>query len=286
MSMPFRRIGVPLLLLTMTAACAPSDGPQTTASPSTASTGSIPTTTLSARGGPVPICATEDVRFALDGNAGTVDSSQSDAATLAGITWFSTGECDRLSISFSSASGAPALDPPVAAAVMIRRLGIVRISLGSSVVDSTVFDQAIDTEFAESLYVVRDPAGALFVDIHLAAAAEARLVSSTAPGLLSIDFREGGDPYPSTPVRSGRAVLIEPTTGVLAGPIIASGYRFGPGSLEPRLVTATGSALTAEDDPVDDPLWRTFAYVFGDPPPGPAQIVIGDQEMGSIDITG
>ncbi len=267
------------------AACSPTPGP-TTATGVTPTAGTAPSTTLSVRGGPIPICATEDVRFALDGNAGTVDAPQSDASTLAGVTWFSTGECDRLSMSFSSSSGAPALDPPVAAAVMIRRLGILRVSLGSTVADTTVFDEVVDSEFVKAFYVVRDQTGALFIDLHLAAPAEARLVASSSPGLLSLDFREGGDPYPSTPVVGSRAVLIEPTSGPVSGPIVASGYRYGPGSLDPRLETASGEVFPAVDDAEDSPEWRTFAYVFGDPPPGPARLVIGGAEMTTLDITG
>jgi hypothetical protein len=224
------------------------------------------------------VCATDDPRFAVTGNVGTVDGSGSDAASVAGIRWFATDECDRLEIRFNASSGAPALDPPPAAGVVLRDLGVLRLSLGPDVVETAVLDQLVDSVFIRSVFVVRDPNGSIFIDIHLAAAAEARLLAASGPAMVIVDFRSAGDDYPSRPVVTDRVVVIDPTGGEVSVPLTVAGYQRAVEEILPTLTAADGSSrqVAASGQGGGADTWLSFAYVFADPPAGEVILTIDE----------
>lgn len=273
-----------MILTVVIAACSQSAGTTTSPPTSPPVTSSTTSTTVPVRGGPIPVCATEDPLFAADGNIGTVGTSVSDAATLTALRWFTTQECDRIDVSFSSAAGAPALDPPTAAGVLLRQLGVIRVSLGTTVTGSGITDQLIDSAFVSRAFVGRDASGALFVDLHLKAAAEARLTFQTAPALLSIDLRAGGENYPSRPIVSGDIVLLDPIGGSIQAPIVVSGYHRGTGGLVATLDTSDGSRMTAETTAGVDQLWSSYTFLFPSPSPGPATLLVGNEVGTSLVI--
>lgn len=222
------------------------------------------------------MCATEDPIFAVNGNIGTVGVQVSDSASLSALRWFSTPECDRIDLSFSSSAGAPAVDPPNAAGVMLRQFGVIRISLGPTVTGSEIIDQIIESPFVEAAFIGRDSTGAVFVDLHLRAAAEARLTSSNAPAGLSIDLRAGGDAYLSTPIARDDIVLLDPTTGAVTAPIVATGYHRRASGLTAVLEDADGTISSAESGGAPDLLWTSYTFLFPNPAAGPATLIIED----------
>lgn len=258
------------------AACAPAATIPTPTVTSTAIT--TTTTTIPVRGGPIPVCATDEPAFALTGNVGNVGGSGSDAASVSMIRWFATEECDRLEIRFNAASGAPALDPPPAAAVVLRDLGILRLSIGSAVVETSVLDQLVDSVFIRAVFVVRDPNGAVFIDVHLAAAAEARLMAARGPAMVMVDFRAAGDDYPSRPLVTDRVVVIDPTGGEVSAPLTVAGYQRASEVILPTLTAADGSSrqVAASGRVGEAGSWVSFAHVFADPPAGDVTLTIDD----------
>lgn len=264
------------LVLTVVA-CAPA----TTAPPPAVTSTDIitTTTTIPVRGGPIPVCATDDPGFALTGNVGSVDGSGSDAASVSEVRWFATEECDRLEIRFDAASGAPALDPPPAAGVVLRELGVLRLSLGTTVVETAVLDHLVDSVFIRAVFVVRDPNGAIFLDIHLAAPAEARLMAATGPAMVLVDFRSAGDDYPSRPLVTDRVVVIDPTGGGVSAPLTVAGYQRASEVILPTLTAADGSSrqVAAPGQAAGADSWVSFAHVFADPPAG--EVILTMEEI-------
>jgi hypothetical protein len=273
----------PLVLIVV--ACVPATTAPTPSATSTAIT--TTTTTIPVRGGPIPVCATDEPGFALDGNVGTVDGSGSDAASVSAVRWFATEECDRLEIRFHATSGAPALDPPRAAGVVLRDLGVLRLSLGSTVVETAVLDQLVDSVFIKAVFVVRDPNGSLFIDIHLAAAAEARLLAASGPAMVMVDFRSAGDAYPSRPLVTDRVVVIDPTGGAVSAPLTVTGYQRASEVILPTLTAADGSSrqVAASGQAGGVESWVSFAHVFADPPAGEVILTI-DQITLPLSVTG
>lgn len=264
-------------------------GPESTPpSVSTSLPGTTTTaTTIPVRGGEIPVCATDDPQFVLDGPAGSVGSPQSDAGLLTGIDWFATSECARIQISFSSGEGAPAVEPPETAAVMVRRLGVLRISLGSTVTDSAIFDQVLDLPQVKAAYVVRDQTGAIFVDIHLDSPAEVRLTGSSSPAVLNIDLRPAGDPYPSTPLAGGEVVVLEPTTGQVGTPVVVTGYTRPNALIDFALEFESGEqATTSLQSASETRMWNTFAVFLNTTATGPADLLVDGVPLSRLTVGG
>lgn len=208
---------MPRLVLVLVAACAISPS-TTTAGPTTTSP---PPTSTAPLASP---CTSGPAAFVGDGPISNLPQPESDASFLAALTWQEFADCDQLVIEFATADGAPSIDPPTASAEFLRRVSIVRVRPGPEVTLTALSDQLIDSALTQRAFVVRGLDGQLFVDLHLADAAEARLTALGSPGRLVVDLRRGGDPYPAAPAVAALTVVVEPVSGLVSYPFKISGY--------------------------------------------------------------
>src|SRR5690606_30879585 len=63
-----------------------------------------------------------------------------------------------------------------------------------------------------------------FVDVHLAAAAEAAVTTLDSPARIVIDLRPGGPALPAPATRSTRVVVLRPRPGDATYPLTVTGY--------------------------------------------------------------
>lgn len=220
-------------------------------------------------------CFGEDPPLAGDGFLGRFESEDSDSQAIAGFNWSETGECAALTLAFRSETGAPAVDPPVFRAEYLRHTAVVRLELGQGVAESAVSEQALDTELLESAYVAFDPAaGALVVDIHLAAGAEVRVRPATSPARIIVEVEADGRPASGAATIGEAVVLFAPATSM--PPLLVQGYGRAGIEISASFVSST---RVIQDTLFLDPsptLWTTFEWPIRDFQPGPVSIRVGD----------
>lgn len=272
-------------LVVLCAACSLGTPSPTGQAPTAVTQTTASTTTIPARGGPTPVCSTEEPLFTGDGNAGSAGSSGSDAARLVRVTWTTGSECDRIVFEFASEAGAPAVDPPSASGVMLRRFGVLRVSLGAGLIDTDLFDHEIGTKLVERLYVVSDQAGGLYIDIHLGAAALVRLSGDRAPSRIVVDVTPGGGPYLATPLQLEDLVILDPTGTEVGSPLVVTGYSRLPQTPTANLLMSDGTTLSVPGTGANqEGPWKAFAYLFGNVLPGGATLEIGGTEVLSFTV--
>lgn len=260
-----------VVCLLVLAACSPPEGAGSgTTSPN------LPTT-VTTRPATVEVapCVTGTAAFEATGSIGATGRTATDARALRQISWDVYERCERLSLTFAAAEGAPAVVTPQSTGSLDRTNGIVRIRLPEEVGTSVIATQIVETPLIDELYVVRDRDGTLSVNVHLGAPAEARLLGGSGPASLWLDLIPGGEPYEAAPVRSGDVVLVTPTGGTTRYPLSVAGYaRSG----EPILVRLAGAGTEAESttEPAGDGgEWGAYDAIFTDGPIGPTTLTAG-----------
>lgn len=248
-------------------------------STSTASTTTSTVTTSSATS-PTP-CAAPGRPFAGNGNVGGVTRDDTDAALLQEIRWQAFPGCERFSVAFATAEGAPAVTPPGVAGVLMRDQGVLRLAFGPQVTVSTIADQTVGTDLVRSAYVVRALDGSLFVDLQLAVPVEARAGSASSPARAVVELRPGGEPYPSTPATTSDLVLLAPTRGAVRYPFSVSGYaRTGDTSITGTITGADGTSATKSSSVADQRYtWGAFILLFPDGPTGLVTLRVGNVQV-------
>lgn len=220
-------------------------------------------------------CFGEDPPLTDGGFLGRFDSEDSDSQAIAGFNWSETGECAALTLAFRSEAGAPAVDPPEFRAEYLRHTAVVRLELGQGVAESAVSELALDTDLLDSAYVAFDPAaGALVVDIHLAAGAEVRVRPASSPARIIVEVEADGTPASGTATIGEAVVLFAPATTM--PPVVVQGY--GRAGIEISAIFVS-STRVLEDTLFLDPsptLWTTFEWPVRDFQPGPVSIRVGD----------
>ena len=247
----------------------------TTTTAVTTSTSYIPTPNTPATNG-VEECFVEGRPFEQEGFMGR-DDAVGDATAISGLSWTDSGDCAAITISFRTAEGAPAVDPPAYRGEFLRDFGVVRISFGPDMDDSVVSNMTMESALLDAAYVVWNPEiGGLAVDVHLGRASLARIRTVSAPARLVIEVIRGGPEIPTLPEDGASTVLLSPTPETTSLPFVIEGY--GPAGSELVLrVRSTGPTqdrqLTLEGSPT---AWTRFSWTVNSVPSGMAEIEAGD----------
>lgn len=275
-----------LLLVTAliaTACSAGTDpGTTTTASQTTTttiavatSTSTVPTPNTPATNG-VEDCFAGDAPFEQEGFMGRNDAV-GDSTAISGLSWTDSGDCAAITISFRTAEGAPAVDPPAYRGEFLRDFGVVRVSFGTEMDDSVVSNMTMESALLDSAYVIWSPEiGGLAVDVHMARASLARIRTASAPARLVLELIRGGPELPTLPEDGASTVLLSPSPETTSLPFVIEGY--GPAGSDLMLrVRSTGPTqarqLTLEGSPT---AWTRFSWTVSTVPSGMAEIEAGD----------
>lgn len=279
-----RPIAAAVIALTL-AACTPSSSDSTTTVttlPETTTTSSATTTTTSDE----PVCLAGTQPFVSTGGAGVIERDDTDARIISGIRWTDFEECERITLEFSAASGAPAVSPPGVGPLFIRSAGVLRLQLDEVVSSSAVIDQAIDTALVSHAFVVRRSTGELFVDLHMRAPVTIRVTVASGPARIVIDIVPGGGDYTSPAIVTDDLVVVDPIGGQLIYPFTVNGYARGR-SAPMTVILATGSDDFAFEGEVgaQSDAWGAFTVLVSDGPVGPASLVVGDRIPMTVELS-
>ena len=267
-----------LAIILVTASCTADRLPTSTASAPTTSTTSTTrtvfpdesTTTVPAD---LPPCLAGDAPFFEDGSAGVLRSAGGDVTAVGGVTWHDYGGCEQIVIDYQTAEGAPAVDPPTVATLLIRNSGVLRLNLDATVSGSRFQEQRVDTPMVDAVFAVSTPSGSIYLDIHLADAVVARVANVSGPGRTVVDVRRGGPPTTASPVRSGDVIVVEPLLGDVAYPFSISGYALVAGEeIDATLTGGSGSVEATAPVSGRYDTWGAFTILFTDGPEGPITI--------------
>ncbi len=194
-------------------------------SPATTTTATPDTTTTRAPSN--EICLSGDLPFGGDGLIAALGADEGDATSISQIRWDPSASCERVTVVFGTASGAPATTLGPSAVSVISYAGIVRAALPVEVDVSAIADILLEGSLVDSVFVVRDEDGSIFVDVHGAEEIpiEARAFTTTSPATLVIDITRADTT--ATPVgvtTTDDVVVISPTPGPAPYPIVVDAY--------------------------------------------------------------
>jgi hypothetical protein len=186
------------------------------AEPAVADAAATPGAAVCLQGGP----------FVAVGDVAVREAGAGDARRIGGLRWEAHAGCERFVIDLHGADGRPALRAGRAAAAVLRELGVVRVSLrGVETVDPHATDADFDGDLAGSAYAAWSPDGRwVFVDVHLAGAAEAHVYTLDEPARVVVDLRPGGGAVPDRAPRADRVVVLSPRPGTATYPLTVTGY--------------------------------------------------------------
>lgn len=236
-----------------------------------------PETGAPVSGDPAP-CLT-GAGFGEDGTLLALPASPGAARQIVGLQWQAQPGCEQLIIDLATLTGEAADAPGAVSAELLRELGIVRLTLPDVPrAVSDALDARFDGPLASAAYVVRQRTGGLQVDIHLGAAAEARVSGLSRPARLVVDLRPGSGSSPPLAARSRRIVVLRPRPGPAAYPLRVAGYgRTFEANVVLRVEHAGSDLLeqfTTASDYID--AWGEFEMVVESGPTGPIRLHIGE----------
>lgn len=266
-------------------------GPETTrpstAIPATAATVPVTTTapvtttpvTTTAPAETTP-CGEAQEGFISRGGETELGMAEGSGTHLADIELSEHQGCERLLITLADAGGNPAAGVPPVQAHLDEETGLLRITFDDRVRTTSITDLE-SSGLVERVYVVRGLDGRMFVDVHLASFAAARVRAGESPGQLVVDLRpEGGTPA-RQPAVSQFVVVTRPLAGSVAYPLEVTGYSrtFEANVLgwlvDPQGVE-TGYVITSAADYIE--MWGEFRLRIDEGPDGPAVLMVGDFE--------
>ena len=288
-----RRGAILATVLLVLAACSPPDATTTTRAvepgDTSATTAATTATTTPATGGGVleePPCSAGDQPFVQNGGAGLIERADSDADIIAGLSWTSFGNCDRLVIDFVAASGAPAVSPPGVGPLFIRSAGVLRLQLDAAVTGSAVLDQVVDSNLVHRAFVVRRPTDELFVDLHLKNPAVVRVNVAAGPARILVDLLAGGEAYTSPAIVTDDLVVVDPVGGPLIYPFTVNGYLRT--LVDTMTVTLESGEVTStyegEVGPKGD-TWGAFTVLVSDGPDGSGTLIVADRIPIAVELS-
>lgn len=262
-----------LLTIVVVAACAPNDADSqtTTTRPEPIAT-TAPTTTL-----PLVAGCPDEGEFVEDGTIASVDQDQSDSSVIGHISWTTDESCDTFTFSFITSEGAPATTPPTVTATYVEGVPVIRIAVDA---DQTVItDQLVETGFVDRLFVVRSLEGGSFIDLHLAAPAQARIHLDGSPARVTLDLQPGIVEYPVSATVSDLVVVVTPLGADVVTPTIeVTGYTrtFESNVL---IIATAGDEVVAETFTTAAGGLETWGEFQADLvlPPGEVSLFVGDE---------
>jgi Immunoglobulin-like domain of bacterial spore germination len=214
--MRFLRISMALVL----AGCGAGTATTSTLRPPVTVTSVSSTTTIP----PQTIGCPQDTEFVGEGRIARITQPTSDSRTLGLISIQTSDGCEKFGFDFDTVENAPATTPPSVDAEFLDGGGIVRIHLD---IDQTVItDQLVETTLVDRIFVVRSLDGSMFVDLHLARPARARVTVTNSPAGLTLELNPRDGELPPAPAVSESTVLIRPAhESVVDGPEVeVTGY--------------------------------------------------------------
>ena len=262
-------------------ACSPQSSVEATSTIAQSSAPSTaPSTTL-----PLVAGCPENGEFTEGGHVNTIEQTSSDADTIGLITWTAEEACETFTISFETPEGAPATTPPSVSVGYIDEVPVIRMALDTS--ETVITDQLVETPMVERLYVVTALDGGMFIDIHLAAPAQARITIVSSPAQLVLDLQPGIVDFPVSAALSDFTVVVTPADGsTLTGPVLVNGYgrTFESTVL---LIATSGDQVVAEEFTTAADSARTWGEFRAEMilPPGNISLFVGDenQEDGGLE---
>lgn len=196
-----------------------------TAAPATTTTTSAPTTTSpAATTTPTLARCSDEFAFNEGGEVADLPQESSDSGTIGAISWTAEEDCETFTVDFQTSEGAPATTPPTASVFHLDTFQVLRVRL-LGVGASVVTDQLVDTDLVDRLYVVRSLDGGMFIDLHLASPAGARVETTSPPARLVLTLKPGLVPVTGFSTISDRVVVTSPADGATVDPFLTvSGY--------------------------------------------------------------
>jgi hypothetical protein len=236
-------------------------------------TSALPTTT------PVPLVAScrNDGEFVEDGFIAAIDQTQSDTRVIGHIAWTADAACETFTFSFVTSEGAPATTPPTLTASYVDGAPIIRVAFDAD--ETVVTDQLVETALIDRLYVVRALDGGMFVDLHLAGPAQARIQTEGTPARVTLSLQPGIVDYPTAPAYSDLAIVLAPLDGEsVSTALTVSGYTrtFESNVL---IIATVGNAVVAETFTTAAGGLETWGEFHTEVvlPPGEVSLFVGDQ---------
>jgi hypothetical protein len=164
--------------------------------------------------------------FVAAGEIVVREAGAGDARRVGGLRWEAHAGCERFVIDLHDAGGSPARRAGRVTAAVLREFGVVRVSMRDvETVAPDATDAVFDGELAGSAYAAWSPDGRwVFVDVHLAAAAEAQVSTLDEPARVVVDLRPGGGAVPDRAPRADRVVVLSPRPGTATYPLTVTGY--------------------------------------------------------------
>ena len=188
-------------------------GAAVTTSTDSATTRPIPTTSTTTV--PVAIGCPQDTEFVGSGRIGRITQPASDSKTLGLISRTVVDGCEKFGFDFETVENAPATTPPSVDAEFLSGERVVRIHVD---IDQTVItDQLVETALVERIFVVRSLGGSMFIDLHLAGPANARISVSNSPARLGLELTPRDGEIGPQASFSDAVVLISPVADSTVG---------------------------------------------------------------------
>ena len=251
--------------------------------PASTTTAAAPTT--STRAPSNEICIAGDLPFGDAGLIAALGEDTGDAASLADIRWEHSTTCERVTMNFGAASGAPAATVGPAGVSIIPYAGIVRILLPPEVNLSAMADSLLEGDLIRSVHVFGN-GDQLAVDIHAVEDIPiiARAFTTASPASIVVDVaRAPTDAVPVGVTATPMVVVINPTPGPGTYPIDVDGYA-APGATsvhvqllkDDTLILDRAISLRGDTD-----AWQSFAAAIDDGPIGSVVVFVG-----SVDAEG
>jgi hypothetical protein len=226
-----------------------------------------------------PVCLLGEP-FVASGSLDVADLEPGDATRLGAIRWEDYEGCERLVMDLVTDDDAPADRPGAVTAEVLRDLGVVRISLRDvEWVDTAATDATFDGPLARAAYAVFSHEGRwVYVDVHLADAAEAHVSTLEDPARVVVDLRPGGGAVPAPAPAANRVVVLEPRPGAASYPLTVTGYaRMFEANVVVRLerdgqdVYEDFTTATAWVD-----AWGHYSFTIPDGPTGRVTLHVGE----------
>lgn len=196
------------------AACGPAATSTSTAPttpPTFASTlpDSTTTTLTPAKGCPL------ESEFVASGRIGRITQPTSDSRALGLISRVVDDGCEKFSFDFETTENAPSTTPPSVDAEFLDGERIVRIHV--DIEQTVIADQLVETDLVDRIYVVRALDGSMFIDLHLAEAANARIMVSNSPARLRLELTPRDGELAGAASVSDVVVVINPANEATVG---------------------------------------------------------------------
>lgn len=249
-----------------------------TATPAVTTSSSAPTTTApSATTTPTLARCSDEFEFNEGGEIAELPQESSDSRTIGAISWETVGDCETFTVAFQTAEGAPATTSPSARVLHLESFQVLRVRL-LSVAATIISDQLVETNLVDRIYVVRSLDDGMFLDLHLAAPAQARVETANSPGRLMITLKPGLVPLEGFSTVGERVVVTSPATGLTVDPFLTvTGYsRTFEGNV--LLIATAGNDVVVERSTTAADwaeTWGEFRATIS-LPQGPVSLFVGE----------